>query len=117
MRKFFHKYGIIIVLGIMVVIMSFLSPRFLTFSNFFNISRQISVMAIVAVGMTFVILSAGIDLSVGSIVALTGIMIAFLVQKMEIPIFAAVVVGLLISLAVGLTNGVLIAKVKIPFFI
>jgi len=117
LRKFLHKYGIVIVLGIMVIIMSFLSPRFLTFSNFFNISRQISVMAIVAVGMTFVILSAGIDLSVGSIVALTGIMIAFFVQKMDLPIFIAATGGLLISLAVGLANGVLIARVKIPFFI
>jgi len=117
LRKFLHQYGILIVLGIMVVIMSFLSPRFLTISNFFNISRQISVMAIVAVGMTFVILSAGIDLSVGSIVAVTGIMISFFVQKADLSILIAVMGGLLISLVVGLTNGILIAKVKIPFFI
>lgn len=117
MRELISKYGILIVLGVMIAIMSFLSPRFLTVSNFFNISRQISVMAIVAVGMTFVILSAGIDLSVGSIVALTGIMVSFFIQRMDLPIFIAVMGGLAVGLAVGLGNGILIAKVRIPFFI
>ncbi|MEE4312596.1 MAG: ribose ABC transporter permease [candidate division KSB1 bacterium] len=117
MRELISKYGILIVLGVMVAIMSFLSPRFLTVSNFFNISRQISVMAIVAVGMTFVILSAGIDLSVGSIVALTGIMVSFFIQRMDLPIFIAVFGGLAVGLTVGLGNGILIAKVRIPFFI
>ena len=101
----------------MIIIMSLLSPRFLSFSNFLNISRQISVMAIIGVGMTFVILSAGIDLSVGSVVALSGIMIAFFVQKANLPIYIAVVGGLFISLAIGVLNGTLISKAKIPFFI
>ncbi|MFZ5517576.1 MAG: ABC transporter permease [Candidatus Zhuqueibacterota bacterium] len=101
----------------MIVIMSFLSPRFLSFSNLLNISRQISVMAIVGVGMTFVILSAGIDLSVGSIVALTGIIISYFVQELGAPVYLSVIIGLMSSLAVGLLNGFFIAKIKIPFFI
>lgn len=117
MRAILNKYGILVVLGIMIIIMSFLSPRFLSFSNLLNISRQISVMAIVGVGMTFVILSAGIDLSVGSIVALTGIIISYFAQKVGAPVYLSVIIGLLASLGVGVFNGILISKVNIPFFI
>lgn len=117
MRSILNKYGILVVLAVMIVIMSFLSPRFLSFSNLLNISRQISVMAIVGVGMTFVILSAGIDLSVGSIVALTGIIISYFVQELGAPVYLSVIIGLMSSLAVGLLNGFFIAKIKIPFFI
>jgi len=116
-RSILNKYGILVVLAVMIIIMSFLSPRFLSFSNLLNISRQISVVAIIGVGMTFVILSAGIDLSVGSIVALTGIIISYFVQELGAPVYLSVIIGLLASLGVGLLNGILIAKIKIPFFI
>lgn len=117
MRKLLGRYGILIVLFVMIVIMSFLSPRFLSWSNFLNISRQISVMAIVGVGMTFVILSAGIDLSVGSIVALSGIMLSFSFQKLGLPITISIAIGLTTALLVGIVNGLLIARAGIPFFI
>nr|HPI74794.1 ribose ABC transporter permease [bacterium] len=66
MKIFFSRYGSLLVLAVMIIIMTVLSPNFMTIANLFNVSRQISVMAVVAAGMTFVILSGGIDLSVGS---------------------------------------------------
>lgn len=117
LQQILSRYGILIVLAVMVLLMSFLSPRFLSWYNFLNISRQISVMAIVGVGMTFVILSAGIDLSVGSIVALSGILLSFSYQNLSLPITISLVIGLAAALLVGLINGLLIAKADIPFFI
>jgi ribose transport system permease protein len=116
-KNYFSRYGSFLVLAIMVIIMTLLSPKFLTIANLFNISRQISVMAIVAAGMTFVILSGGIDLSVGSVVALSGIVLSYLVQNAAAPIGLAIMAGLSVALLIGLNNGALIAKLNIPFFI
>jgi ribose transport system permease protein len=116
-KQFFSRYGSLAVLGVMVVIMTFLSERFLTLANLYNISRQISVNSIVAAGMTFVILSAGIDLSVGSVVALSGIVIAYLIQMAGVPVFLAVLAGMALAVLLGLNNGVITAKAQIPFFI
>lgn len=115
--KILSKCSVGIVLIGMVGIMTYFSRDFLTFSNFLNVSRQISVTAIVAVGMTFVILSAGIDLSVGSVIALTGIMTAFLAKKIGMSIPFAMLGSMVIAASCGLCNGLLISKVKIPFFI
>ena len=78
-----------------------LTPHFLTVSNLLNIAEQTSINAIVAVGMTFVILSGGIDLSVGSIVALSGVVLGTALQGGQ-PIPVALLLGLLVGLACGL---------------
>jgi len=116
-RNFFNRYGSLLVLTLMVIVMTILSPKFLTLANLFNVSRQISVMAIVAAGMTFVILSSGIDLSVGSVVALSGIVLSYFIQNVGLAIGPAIALGLTVALCIGLINGVFIAKFKIPFFI
>lgn len=115
--KILGKYGIVVVLIVMVGVMTCFSRNFFTLSNFFNVSRQISVTAIVAVGMTFVLISGGIDLSVGSLVAVVGIAIAFLNREAGINIWLATMVGILLGIGLGGVNGLLISKVKIPFFI
>ena len=69
-KEFFDKYRSLIALALLVVVVSILSPSFLTTKNIFNVLRQTSVNAIIAAGMTFVILTGGIDLSVGSILAI-----------------------------------------------
>lgn len=93
-----------------------LTPHFLTVSNLLNITEQTTINAIIAVGMTFVILSGGIDLSVGSIVALAGVVLGSALQH-QLPAPAAILLGLLTGAACGLVNGALITRGRLPPFI
>ena len=93
-----------------------LTPHFLTVSNLLNVLEQTSINAVIAVGMTFVILSAGIDLSVGSVLALAGVVMATLLQQ-DWPVGAAIAVGLLMGFGFGALNGVAIAWGRLPPFI
>ncbi|EHK9052456.1 ribose ABC transporter permease [Vibrio vulnificus] len=106
----------LIALLFLIVVVSFLNPNFFTVDNILNILRQTSVNAIIAVGMTFVILTAGIDLSVGSVLALCGAFAASLVA-MEVPVLIAVPTALLAGAALGAISGVIIAKGKVQAFI
>ncbi|EOC5643753.1 ribose ABC transporter permease [Vibrio vulnificus] len=106
----------LIALLFLIVVVSFLNPNFFTVDNILNILRQTSVNAIIAVGMTLVILTAGIDLSVGSVLALCGAFAASLVA-MEVPVFIAVPTVLLAGAALGAISGVIIAKGKVQAFI
>ncbi|EPM4587483.1 ribose ABC transporter permease [Vibrio cholerae] len=106
----------LIALLFLVVVVSFLNPNFFTVDNLLNILRQTSVNAIIAVGMTLVILIAGIDLSVGSVLALCGAFAATLVA-MEVPVLVAVPTALLAGAALGAISGIIIAKGKVQAFI
>lgn len=106
----------LIALLFLVVVVSFLNPNFFTVDNLLNILRQTSVNAIIAVGMTLVILTAGIDLSVGSVLALCGAFAATLVA-MEVPVLIAVPTALLAGAALGAISGIIIAKGKVQAFI
>ncbi len=106
----------LIALLFLVVVVSFLNPNFFTVDNLLNILRQTSVNAIIAVGMTLVILTAGIDLSVGSVLALCGAFAATLVA-MEVPVLVAVPTALLAGAALGTISGIIIAKGKVQAFI
>ena len=115
-KSFLEKYGIVLVLVVICVILSVLSPVFLTIPNLTNVIRQISINGLLAIGMTFIILTGGIDLSVGSQVALTGALVAgFLTAGW--PIALAIVAGLLIGCLLGFVNGFIVAKGGIPPFI
>ncbi|SDL03947.1 ribose ABC transporter permease [Natronincola ferrireducens] len=115
-KEFIYKFRSLIGLLILVIILSLLSPRFLTFSNLTNVLRQTSLNAIIAVGMTFVILTGGIDLSVGSILALSSAVTAgLLVEGYSVVI--AVLIGLIIGGVIGAFNGIVITRGKIPPFI
>ncbi|EEY36378.1 ribose ABC transporter permease [Vibrio mimicus] len=106
----------LIALLFLVVVVSFLNPNFFTVDNILNILRQTSVNAIIAVGMTLVILTAGIDLSVGSVLALCGAFAASLIA-MEVPVLLAVPTALLAGAALGAISGIIIAKGKVQAFI
>ncbi|WP_376764957.1 ribose ABC transporter permease [Vibrio cholerae] len=106
----------LIALLFLVVVVSFLNPNFFTVDNLLNILRQTSVNAIIAVGMTLVILTAGIDLSVGSVLALCGAFAATLVA-MEVPVLIAVPTALLAGATLGAISGIIIAKGKVQAFI
>ncbi len=105
----------LIALLFLVIVVSFLNPNFFTVDNLLNILRQTSVNAIIAVGMTLVILTAGIDLSVGSVLALCGAFAATLVA-MEVPVLVAVPTALLAGAALGAISGIIIAKGKVQAF-
>ncbi|MCA2015864.1 ribose ABC transporter permease [Vibrio tritonius] len=106
----------LIALLVLVIVVSVLNPNFFTFGNLMNILRQTSVNAIIAVGMTLVILTAGIDLSVGSVLALSGAFAASMIA-LEVPVIVAVPVSLLAGAALGAISGVIIAKGKVQAFI
>jgi ribose transport system permease protein len=113
--KVFDKLGIIIVTIALALLFSILSSDFFTWSNIINIMRQTSVSAILAAGMTFVILTGGIDLSVGAIVALAGVFGVFLSLHVAAPV--AMVGGILIGALAGFINGILSSKMKLPSII
>lgn len=106
----------IIALLILIAIVSAINPDFFKLDNILNILRQTSVNAIIAVGMTFVILIAGIDLSVGSVLALTGAIAASLVSK-ELTVFLVVPIVLFIGALLGAFSGIIVAKGKVQPFI
>lgn len=106
----------LIALLFLIVVVSFLNPNFFTLDNILNILRQTSVNAIIAVGMTLVILTAGIDLSVGSVLALCGAFAASMIA-LEVPVLIAVPTALLAGAALGAISGVIIAKGKVQAFI
>lgn len=110
------KYKSIIGFLILCMIIATVTPRFLTISNLRNVLTQVSVNAIIAVGMTFVILNNGIDLSVGSILAITGAVTAYLIKSTG-NIFIAIVVALVLGTTIGLLNGLLITKGRLQAFI
>jgi ribose transport system permease protein len=116
MRNIWNQLGMLIVLVVMCIILSFIAPNFLDSGNMLNVLKQTSISAILAAGMTLVILTGGIDLSVGATVALAGVISVMLSSKGVNP-FAAMFAGIAIGYLVGLVNGLFTAKTKLPSFI
>ncbi len=111
-----RKYATMFILVIFLIAMAFLSDRFFTFKNLTNVGRQISLNAILALGMTLVIISGGIDLSVGGVCALGCCVCAKILNSTGSSLLAIAVV-LLIGLAVGAFNGFVVSKTGIAPFI
>lgn len=109
-------YRSVLILLVICIFAAILSPSFLSVSNLFNVFKQITVAAIVGCGMTFVILTGGIDLSVGSILGLTGVLAAGLLATTE-NTFLAIVVALAVGIVCGAVNGFFISVCGIPPFI
>lgn len=120
-RRYFTKAWLLeqkslIALLVLIAIVSTMSPNFFTVNNLFNILQQTSVNAIMAVGMTLVILTSGIDLSVGSLLALTGAVAASIVG-IEVNALVAVAAALALGAAIGAVTGVIVAKGRVQAFI
>ncbi|HVQ40333.1 MAG TPA: hypothetical protein VMS31_22520 [Pyrinomonadaceae bacterium] len=119
-QDFFAHYGRQLgtlsgLLGLVVVLWA-LTPHFLTISNLLNVAEQATIIAIIAVGMTFVIITGGIDLSVGSVLAFSGVVMASALQRgVSLPL--ALTIGLGVGLLCGLVNGLLITVGRLPPFI
>lgn len=101
-------------LAVICIAFCFGSSNFPTLYNAMNILRQASINAILAVGMTFVIISGGIDLSVGSTVSLSGTIAAIMMVNMGMNVFMGVIGGLLVGLIIGALNGIIISRLSVP---
>ncbi|MFB9758338.1 ABC transporter permease [Ectobacillus funiculus] len=115
-KELWNQYSTIVILVLMCVVLSMLTSNFLEVNNLLNVLKQISIIAILAAGMTFVILTGGIDLSVGSTVALSGV-ISVMLSQQGVNAMIAMAAGVAIGVATGFVNGYLTAKVKLPAFI
>lgn len=103
---------------LLVVLASLLSPHFLTFKNIINVLRQVSIVAIISVGMTYVIITGGIDLSVGSVAALSGMITGMFLKNVGAGIFVSICMGIISGMLCGLFCGILItSRIRMPPFI
>ena len=115
-KKNLLEYKSVIALLVFIMVVSFISPSFFSIDNLLNILRQSSVNAIIAVGMTFVILTSGIDLSVGSVLALTGALAATMLG-LDLNLLVVVTLTLAAGAALGCISGWIIAKGRVQPFI
>lgn len=111
-----ETFGVFAAFILLSIIMALFAPNFTSLSNILNVLLQIAQVGIISVGMTYVILTAGIDLSVGSIVAFDGLAMAMM-MKSGVPVAVAILAGLLIGAAIGMLNGLLISRVGLQPFV
>lgn len=109
--------GILSVLVLLIVLLSFLSPVFLKYDNIISVLRQVSINMYLALGMTLIIITGGIDLSVGAIVAMCGTLTVGFIVTNGLPIWLAIVIGLALGTLCGFLSGLTIATLKLPAFI
>ncbi|AMO87405.1 Ribose transport system permease protein rbsC [Solibacillus isronensis B3W22] len=115
-KEMLGKLGPLLGLFLIVIVITILNPSFMTTDNILNILRQVSISALIAFGMTFVILTGGIDLSVGSTLALTGAVAATMLASGIDPVLT-ILAALILGAILGAVNGVIIAKGKVAPFI
>jgi ribose/xylose/arabinose/galactoside ABC-type transport system permease subunit len=111
------KYGLLLALIILCTTLAIITPKFLTLPNLMIIVTQVTINALLAFGVTFVIITGGIDLSLGSIVAVTSVITATFARADTYPLVVPLGLGLLVGLAFGAFNGLVITKGKVPPFI
>jgi ribose transport system permease protein len=107
------KYTVIFVLFVLMILFSFMSPYFLTVRNLTNILIQNTYFIIVAIGLSFVMIGGGIDLSVGYQMSLVGVVTAMLMMTFHLPVWLAVLIGILLGTTLGLINGLIVTSIKI----
>lgn len=101
----------------LVIIFSLIEPQFRSFDNMMTILRQVSIVGIMALGMSFILITANIDLSIGSLVAFTGTLTALLIVNVGIPIWIAIALGLVAAGAIGAISGFILTLTNIPSLI
>ncbi len=116
-KNFLQRFGIVIVLFGLVVALSLTTESFGTLSNLTNVARQVSINGILAVGVTFVLLTAGVDLSLGSVVALSGVVCATFAHPGDYPLLVPILVGIGTGGLCGLLNGIIVTRGSVAPFI
>ena len=110
---FYKKFGIYVFLAAVVIIFSIIAPNFLSVANLINILRQVSIFGIVVIGVTMVMIGGGMDLSVGGIMAVVGMVMGYCMVNVGLPIPVAVIIGIALGVAFGAINGVVAIKLHI----
>ncbi|WP_303857713.1 ABC transporter permease [Aminicella lysinilytica] len=110
----YQKYGILLVLLIEVIFFTFMHQRFLTPDNLLSVGRQISFIGISAIGMTIVMVGGGIDISVGSMLALSGVLAAKFTVEMGVPLPVSIIITLALGIVFGMINGFTTSVLRIP---
>lgn len=116
-RNYLRKYGMLTAFLLICLVLSLLTPGFFSIQNTTIILRQVSINGILAIGVTFVIISGGIDLSLGSVVAFTGVVAALFAHPGEHPLIVALGMAILAGLAIGGVNGLAVTRGKVAPFI
>jgi inositol transport system permease protein len=116
-RRLLERFGIVIALLLIGAILTAATPTFLTTANFINVARQISINGILAVGVTFVLLTGGVDLSLGSVAALAGVIAAMFAHPGDYWVVVPVLMGILAGTACGAINGLVVTLGRVAPFI
>lgn len=117
LSAFLIKYGILIAFLVICILLSFATPYFFTSQNILIVLRQVSINGILAIGVTFVIITGGIDLSLGSVLALTGVVAAGFAHPDTYPLMVPIGLALMTGLIIGAANGFIITLGKVAPFI
>lgn len=116
-KNYLNKYGILIALLVICIILSVATPYFFTAQNLLIVLRQVSINGILAIGVTFVIIAGGIDLSLGSVIALTGVIAASFAHPNTYPLVVPLLLAILSGVAIGAINGLTITIGRVAPFI
>jgi len=116
-RSYFNNFGSITILAALILVFSLLSRNFLSLKTFTAIANQIPGLTVMAIGMTFVIIIGGIDLSVGSVMAFSAVGFASALVEWQLPLALAVLLSFCLGIICGSLNGLIISHWKIPSFI
>lgn len=116
-RNVFSRFGIYFAFAALCLVLSILSPYFFTIKNIVNVLNQVAIIGIIAVGSTLVLISGGLDLSPGAVVALAGVMAAHFGHPGEYPLIVPILVGVATGVVFGLFNGVVTSRGGVPPFI
>lgn len=111
-----RETGLALILLLIGFLLSVTTTSFLSSDNLFNVLKQVTLVAIIGIGQTFIIISGGIDLSVGFTMTLCSMVMSYSLLA-NIPLIISILFGILVSVAVGLANGLLVTKIKLPAFI
>jgi len=117
LKHIWSEYSIIVVTVLIFIIAGMLAPRFIQFSNIMVILRQSAIIGVIAVGMSYVIITGGIDLSSGHVVAASGAVLMLLQGNPEIPLIIAILACFAVGTTIGVINGFVITKFRVPAFI
>ncbi|MFA9465090.1 MAG: ABC transporter permease [Velocimicrobium sp.] len=115
-KMVWQDYSSLFALMILVIVASIASPKFMQLNNIMNILRQCSIIGLISIGMAFVIIGGGIDLSAGSVLAIGGGVLVFL-QSRGTNLIVAIIAGCFVTMAIGLVNGLFVTKAKLAPFI
>src|SRR5690554_7900500 len=116
-RDYLRRFGMLTAFLLICFLLSLATPHFFSLQNMTIVLRQVSINGVLAVGVTFVIITGGIDLSLGSVVALAGVVAALFAHPGDYPLLAPVVLAIAVGLAIGGLNGLAVTQGKVAPFI